>query len=175
MVYQWTFGQLEDLLDMLNTSMARGKLPQSCRRAVLTLLPKQGDLGDIKCLRPVSLLCSDYKLLSKVLANRLAKVMDSVIHPDQTYCVLGRSIFYNIAFIRDLIEASKLLNLDFGPLDQVIAFDRVEHCFLWKVLIAFGFSEKFVDFIKVLCSDVESILKVNGGLCRLLLLKSPEA
>ncbi|MCI4382160.1 hypothetical protein PGIGA_G00260590 [Pangasianodon gigas] len=81
----------EDLLKVLNDSLGGGLLPLSCRRAVLTLLPKKGDLTDIKCWRPVSLLCSDYKLLSKVLANRLAEVMDQVIHPDQTYCVPGRA------------------------------------------------------------------------------------
>ncbi len=62
----------EDLLEVLNESLAEGRLPLSCRRAVLTLLPKKGDLTDIKCWRPVSLLCSDYKLLSKALTNRLA-------------------------------------------------------------------------------------------------------
>ncbi|KAL0160802.1 hypothetical protein M9458_044527, partial [Cirrhinus mrigala] len=55
----------EDLLEVLNESLAEGQLPLSCRRAVLTLLPKKGDLTDIKRWRPVSLLCSDYKLLSK--------------------------------------------------------------------------------------------------------------
>ncbi len=49
----------EDLLEVLNDSLAGGLLPLSCRRAVLTLLPKKGDLTDIKCWWPVSLLCSD--------------------------------------------------------------------------------------------------------------------
>lgn len=39
----------EDLLEVLNESLAKGRLPLSCRRAVLTLLPKKGDLTDIKC------------------------------------------------------------------------------------------------------------------------------
>ncbi|KAL0148756.1 hypothetical protein M9458_055934, partial [Cirrhinus mrigala] len=39
----------EDLLEVLNESLAEGQLPLSCRRAVLTLLPKKGDLTDIKC------------------------------------------------------------------------------------------------------------------------------
>lgn len=157
----------EDLLEVLNESLAEGQLPVSCRRAVLTLLPKKGDLTEIKCWRPVSLLCSDYKLLSKTLANRLAGVMDSVIHPDQTYCVPRRSVFDNISLVRDVLEVSKLLNLDCGliSLDQEKAFDRVEHCYLWRVLEAFGFSQNFINSIKVLYSDVQSILKVNGGLC----------
>ncbi len=155
------------MLEVLNDSLARGLLPLSCRRAVLTLLPKKGDLTDIKCWRPVSLLCSDYKLLSKVLANRLAEVMDQVIHPDQTYCVPGRSIFDNVSLIRDLLDVSKMLNLDCGllSLDQEKAFDHVEQVYLWRVLEAFGFGKKCIDHVKVLYSDVQSILTVNGGLC----------
>lgn len=51
---------------------------------------------------PVSLLCTDYKLLSKVLANRLKKVMDQVIHQTQTYSVPGRSIVDNVSLIGGL-------------------------------------------------------------------------
>ena len=44
----------------------------------------------LKNWRPVSLLCTDYKLLSKALATRLGKVMAEVIHVDQSFCVPGR-------------------------------------------------------------------------------------
>ena len=60
----------EDLLAVMNESLAVGELPLSCRRAVITLLPKKGNLQEIKNWRPVSLLCTDYKILSKALANR---------------------------------------------------------------------------------------------------------
>ncbi|KAI3375790.1 hypothetical protein L3Q82_003739 [Scortum barcoo] len=78
-----------DILDVFNESLTYGSMPVSCRRAVLTLLPKKGNLQDIKNWRPVSLLCVDYKLLSKALANRLREAMEQVIHRDQTYCVPG--------------------------------------------------------------------------------------
>ncbi len=157
----------EDLLQVLSDSLSKGMLPLSCRRAVTTLIPKKGDLTDIKNWRPVSLLCCDYKLLSKVLANRLAEVISQVIHPDQSYCVPRRSIVDNISLIRDALEVSKLLNLDFGliSLDQEKAFDRVEHLYLWKTLEAFGFKQDFIKMVQVLYSEVESVLKINGGLC----------
>ncbi|KAL7853154.1 hypothetical protein SRHO_G00189390 [Serrasalmus rhombeus] len=47
----------------------------------------QGDLTVLKNWRPVALLCTDCKLLPKVLASRLGKVMEQVVHRDQTYCV----------------------------------------------------------------------------------------
>ena len=65
----------EDLLSVLQSSLAKGQLPQSCRRAVLTLLPKKGDLQDIRQWRPIALLTADYKIVSKALALRLKEVM----------------------------------------------------------------------------------------------------
>ncbi|KAI4892835.1 hypothetical protein NFI96_009553 [Prochilodus magdalenae] len=59
------------------------ELSKGCPHA----LAEKGDLTDLKSWRPVSLLCMDYKLLSKSLAARLGKVMEQVVHLDQTYCV----------------------------------------------------------------------------------------
>ncbi|KAI4877182.1 hypothetical protein NFI96_027554, partial [Prochilodus magdalenae] len=56
-----------------------GLLPLSCRRAVVTLLPKKDDLGALKNWRPVSLLGVDYKILSKALTSRLKKCLATVI------------------------------------------------------------------------------------------------
>ncbi len=55
-----------------------------------------------------------------------------------------------------------MLDLDLGliSLDQEKAFYRVEHAYLWRVLEAFGFGKKMIDYVKVLYSDVQSILNV---------------
>ena len=157
----------DDLLSVLRDSLSNGRLPLSCRRAVLTLLPKKGDLQEIKNWRPVSLLCTDYKLLSKVLATRLRKVMEHVIHVDQTYCVPSRLITDNVTLIRDVLDLSGSLGCELGliSLDQEKAFDRVEHQYLWQTLEAFGFSSGLIAKIQVLYSDIESVLKINGSLC----------
>lgn len=72
----------------------------------------------------------------------MGEVLDEVIHPDQSYCVPGRSIFDNIHLIRDLFDVSNMFGLDIGliSLDQEKAFDHVEHNYLWKTLQAFGFN-----------------------------------
>lgn len=93
-------------MDVLNKSLASGTLPVSCQRAVIALLPKKGNLQDIKNWRPVSLLCTDYKLLSKTLAIRLRGAMEKVIHQDQIYCVPSRTMADNTCFIRDVLSLS---------------------------------------------------------------------
>ncbi|TWW59269.1 Transposon TX1 uncharacterized 149 kDa protein ORF 2 [Takifugu flavidus] len=77
--------QSKERIQIQRDSLSQGGLPLSCRRAVLTLLRKKGDLQDVKNWCPVSLLCTDYKPLSKVLATWLRKVIERVIHEDQTY------------------------------------------------------------------------------------------
>ncbi len=58
----------------------------------------------------------------------------------------------------------KEFDLGLISLDQEKAFDRVEHKYLLNTLEAFGFIEDFVNKIKVLYNDTESVVKVNGGL-----------
>lgn len=77
-----------------------------------------------------------------------------------------RSISDNIAVIRDIFDEARLTGQKFVliSLDQEKAFDRVEHKYLWNVFKSFGFPQYFVNIIKMIYNDIESIVKVNGGL-----------
>lgn len=157
-----------DLLDVFNESFNNGTLPASCRRAVVSLLPKKGDQTLLKNWRPVALLCTDYKILSKVLANRLKVFMDLIIGVDQSYCVPGRSILDNLFLMRDVFDVCKTYGLNTGiiSVDQEKAFDRVDHNFLFATLRAFGLGEHFLKWVKLLYYDVSCVVKVRGGLTR---------
>ncbi|CAM2105928.1 unnamed protein product [Caretta caretta] len=134
-----------DLVIVWAESLQSGVLPLSCRRAVLALLPKKGDLRDLRNWRPVSLLSTDYKIVAKAISLRLGSVMADVVHPDQTYTVPGRSIFDNLFLVRDLLELGRRDGLSFAllSLDQEKAFDRVDHGYLLSTLQAFGFGPQF--------------------------------
>lgn len=69
-----------DVFDVLQESFSEGYLPKSCQWAILTLLPKKGDLTLLKNWRPVALLCSEYKILSKCLSIRLNNVFKMVLY-----------------------------------------------------------------------------------------------
>ena len=158
----------EDLLEVLKCCLAQGRLPRSCTRAVLSLLPKKGDLGLLKNWRPISLLCSDYKILARCLSNRLKVFMDVVTHPSQTYCVPGRSIMDNIFLTRDIVDLSGHLDVDIGLLsiDQEKAFDRVGHAYLFGVLGGLGLGQGFISWVRLLYSGASVVLRVGGGLSR---------
>lgn len=155
-----------DFFEVVRESVRDHELPQSCRRAVITLLPKKGDLKDLKNWRPVALLCTDYKILSRAIANRLSKSLSYIVHKDQSYSVPGRMIFDNIFFIRDVLSLCESLNINLGVLsiDQEKAFDRVHHGYLFQTLAAFGFGPSFMDLIKVMYNKITSLVKVNNVL-----------
>ncbi|CAM2104268.1 unnamed protein product [Caretta caretta] len=135
-----------DLVTVWAESLQSRVLPLSCRRAVLTLLLKKGDLRDLRNWRPVSLLSMDYKIVAKAISLRLGSVMADVIHPDQTYTVPGRSIFDNLFLEK--------------------AFDRVDHGYLLSTLQAFGFRPQFVSFLRVLYASAECLVRLNWTLTK---------
>ena len=97
----------KDLVDVLNDSLQSGSLPLSQRTALLSLINKKGERLLHKNWRPISLLNTDYKLCYRTLAGRLLKVLQFVIHPDQTCGVRGRFIGENVALLRDVIDFTK--------------------------------------------------------------------
>ncbi|CAM2099433.1 unnamed protein product [Caretta caretta] len=92
-----------DLVTIWAESLQSGVLPLLCRRAVLALLLKKGDLRDLQNWLPVSLLSTDYKIVVKAISLRLGSVLADVIHPDQTCTVPNHSIFDNLFLVRDLL------------------------------------------------------------------------
>ncbi|RVW41391.1 hypothetical protein CK203_095197 [Vitis vinifera] len=65
---------------------------KSLNTTFLILIPKKGGAEDLGDFRPISLLGGLYKLMDKVLANRLKKVIGKVVSPDQNAFVMGRQI-----------------------------------------------------------------------------------
>lgn len=100
--YLYYFELFSDILVALhNRCYTEGVLPPSLRHSYISLLCKDPERSnDLKFWRPISLLTVDYKILSKVLVNRLQKVLGEIIHPDQTCSVPGRSILDNLHLLR---------------------------------------------------------------------------
>ena len=85
------------IVDSFNHAFHNGSLSISQRRGIITLIPKKNkDKTILENLRPISLLNVDYKILTKVLAKRLEKVLPNLINADQTGYVKGRYIGKNI-------------------------------------------------------------------------------
>lgn len=152
------------LQKMYNESFARGCLPPTLSEASISLLLKS-DKDPLICgsYRPISLLNVDLKILSKILAQRLQRVLSSIISTDQTGFMLGRHSFHNTRRLLNIISAPSLIIPEvIISLDAEKAFDRVEWRFLFFVLKKFGFSPDFIDWVKLLYASPVASVHTNG-------------
>ena len=155
----------DELCSMIRNSLDIGKLTLSQRKAILILLFKGGDCELLSSWRPISLICVDTKIISKILANRIKPLMNQCISKEQ-YCSNDKSITEcnnvtrdMIYFINDKNETGALINVDLQK-----AFDSVDHSFLFAVMRKMGFCLKFISLIKTLYNDILSTCLVNGHL-----------
>ena len=156
----------DPLLSVLNDCFRVGSLCASQREALWRLVYKKDDKRLAKNWRPISLLNCDYKLASKIITDRLRQVMPSIVHSDQTCSVVGRSIFSNLHLVRDTLDMINKTD-ETGilvTLDQMEAFDRVDHEFLMRVLTKFGFGPSFCRWVSIFYSNVFSRIICNGKL-----------
>ena len=156
----------ESLLSVLNESFHASSLAGSQYEGLLRLIHKKDDRRLPKNWRPISLLNTDYKLASKVITERLKKVMCSIVHQDQTCGVVGRSIFSNLNLVRDILDMIDKTNEPaiLVSLDQEKAFDRVDHDFMLRVLRKFGFGPSFCRWVEIFYANAYSRILVNGSL-----------
>ena len=154
-----------DLLASYNFASQHGMLSISQRRGIMSLIPKKSkDKTTLENLRPISLLNVDYKILTKVIAKRIEKVLPTLINPDQTGDVKGRYIGENVRLIYDLIHYTDKPNqkgiaifLDFKK-----AFDSIEWNYLLQTLQFFNFGHDIQNWIKIFYNNVTSCVLNNG-------------
>ncbi|CAM2115992.1 unnamed protein product [Caretta caretta] len=106
----------------------------------------------------------DYKIVAKAISLRLGSVLVGVIHPDQTYTVLDRSIFDNLFIVWDLLELGHRDGLSFAllSLDQEKAFDRVDHGYLLSTLQVFGFGPQRLTGLVLWEPELQLVLSANA-------------
>ena len=138
-------------------------LSENQRKAIITLLPKDGDLTLLKSWRPVSLICCDIKIVAKLLAKRIKPLLYSLLSENQ-YCVQGRSIIDCNNKIRDILYYSGKNNVTGAIInvDWEKAFDRVNWDFLIKIMTRMGFPKFVLNWIVNLYTNIQSVCLING-------------
>ena len=133
------------------------------KRGAIKISYKKGERTLMKNYRPITLLNIDLKIITKALAKRLSKVLNKLVHPNQT-CVPGRHIEENIHIVQNLID--HVNNVDgkmaLISIDQEKAFDRMSHKFIIKAFKKMNFGNNFISWIKTIINDTKSFVKING-------------
>lgn len=127
---------------------------------------KKKDRSKIENYRPITLLNSDYKLLTKALSLQLLDLINEMIHRDQARFIPGRSIYNHIRLTRVMITYTETMEVNRAiiALDQEKAYDKITHRYLWKTLEAFNLLKCFIDTVKALYHDAKTMVAINGEL-----------
>ncbi|CAL1372064.1 unnamed protein product [Linum trigynum] len=157
----------DDVVNTVFMILEIGVMPENLNHTLIALIPKVKVLTTPKEFRPISLCNVIYKLVAKVLANRMKLVLDLVISEEQSAFVPGRYITDNIMAVFECFHSMKQKRKGgqgffAAKIDMAKAYDRVEWHFLEGVMNHMGFSERWCRLVMMCVKTVTYAVLVNG-------------
>ncbi|GJZ71370.1 RNA-directed DNA polymerase, eukaryota [Tanacetum coccineum] len=141
-----------------------GKFLKGCNSSFIALIPKVPDAKFVTDFRPISLIRCVYKVVTKILANRLATVISDLVSDIQSAFVANRQILDGPFILNELLTWCKkkkkqalVFKVDFAK-----AYDSVRWDYLLDVLHAFGFGPNWYRWIRGTFSSAMASILVNG-------------
>ncbi|KAF7135390.1 hypothetical protein RHSIM_Rhsim08G0109800 [Rhododendron simsii] len=157
----------EDVVAAVKSFFHSSHLLRSVNQTLITLIPKVSCPTTPGQFRPISLCNVSYKLITKILANRLRDILPSIISENQSAFVGGRQISDSILIAHEIMHSLK--NRRNGrkgwvalKLDMAKAFDRIEWSYLEAVLRKFGFNETWIRWVMSCVTTVSFATLING-------------
>ncbi|GAU23824.1 hypothetical protein TSUD_27340 [Trifolium subterraneum] len=154
-----------DVLAFLAEFHAYAVLPKAMAASFLTLIPKKDHPQDLFDYRPICLIGCLYKILSKLLAARLKRVLGKLISNCQSAFLPQRQILDGVVVLNEIIDLATrrkdscmLFKVDFET-----AYDTVNWGFLERMMVKMGFAEGWVKWIRACIFESSMSVLVNGS------------
>ncbi|KAK3229982.1 hypothetical protein Dsin_001863 [Dipteronia sinensis] len=157
----------EDVISVVQEFFRSGLLLKELNATILALVPKVPNPFKMKDFRPISCCNTLYKIIAKIIANRIKPCLPDIIIPSQSAFVAGRCIGDNILLVQELMRnyhkdaSCPRLAL---KVDLMKAFDMVDWGFLLETLAAFHFPPKVIIWIKACLTTPKFSISINGEL-----------
>ncbi|GKE92266.1 RNA-directed DNA polymerase, eukaryota, partial [Tanacetum coccineum] len=142
-----------------------GHIPRGCNASFIALIPKVHDAKIVKDFRPISLIGSIYKIIVKILANRLCNVLPCLISEVQSAFVTNRNILDGSFMLDELLlwckhkrKSAMIFKVNFEK-----AFDSVKWDYILDTLKAFGFGQKWRKWINGCFDTAMGSVLINGS------------
>ena len=162
------------LQELYNNIYLRNESPPSHKTAIIKLIPKSGTLKEIDNWRPIALLNVDYKILARIIAQRLIPLLEAYISNTQQAAIKGRHLHNILLNIKSALDYSAdkkhplaLLQIDFSK-----AFDRLSHNFIFMVMQHIGIPSQLIKWTYILLQDINARILVNKELTQPIPLKT---
>nr|GFA14429.1 RNA-directed DNA polymerase, eukaryota [Tanacetum cinerariifolium] len=143
----------------------KGVFSKGCNSSFIALIPKVADAKFVTDFCPISLIGSVYKVVTKILANRLSLVISDLVSNSQSAFIANRQILDGpfilnevLAWFKNKKKQALVFKADFTK-----AYDSVRWDFLLDVLHAFGFGPRWHNWIQAIFSSNMASLLINGS------------
>ncbi|GJV71284.1 RNA-directed DNA polymerase, eukaryota [Tanacetum coccineum] len=135
----------KDVFEAVDYFFMYGEIPNGCNSNFIALIPKILDANMVKDFRPISLIGSLYKIIAKILANRLVGVLGDLVNEVQSAFVADRQILDGPFILDEVLQwcRRKKKHALIFKVDFEKAFDSVRWDFVDDVLNKFGFGERW--------------------------------
>ncbi|XP_019155928.1 PREDICTED: uncharacterized protein LOC109152735 [Ipomoea nil] len=157
----------KDVTDFVLNCLSQSSFPLELNDANIVLIPKKAALEFVADLRPIALCNVVYKVMAKMIANRMKPLLDNIISESQSVFLPGRLISDNILIASEVghyLRKKQLGQVGWAALklDMAKAYDRMEWSFVERMLLGLGFDEKWVGLIMLCVRSVRYRVLVNG-------------
>jgi len=154
-----------EIVEAMEQFYETGSIPKGCNASFVALVPKVRDPSRLEQYRPISLVGAVYKIIAKLLAERLKKVLPSVVDESQSAFLKGRGIIDSVLMANEVVEdirrrgrSGLCLKVDFEK-----AYDSVRWEFLYDMLQRMGFHHRWVMWIRGCLESASISVLVNGS------------
>jgi hypothetical protein len=155
------------LFNYANFCFTTGLMTHNFRSASIKLIPKKGDLGNLKNWRPISLLSNMYKIISRAFNLRLKKVVNRICSRAQKGYNSDRYVQEVLINVCETIAHCKQNNIRGCVLavDMAKAFDTLNHDFIKSVYRFFGLGENIIRWLDLLGNQRQACIIMDEGKC----------
>ena len=153
---------MPNLLQLLSSK----KLTCSQSLVLIKLIPKKPNPTTFQDWCSISLLNTEYKILSTIISSRLKLILNSIISSEQQCGLPNRQIFNNHLNILSAINCTNDFNqpLAILQIDFYKAFDSISHEFILATASKLGIPDTLLNWIRIFLSDLTTQLNLNGTL-----------
>ena len=154
----------DDFFRFLNEFHRKGKLTKGVNSTFIALIPKIDNPQSLNDFRPISMVGCLYKVLAKVLANRLRAVIGSVVSDSRSAFVKGKQILYGIFIANEAIDEAHRLNKEMllFKVDFEKAYDSVDLHYLDAIMVKMNFPTLWRKWISECVGSAMASVLVNG-------------
>ena len=155
----------QDILEVVEDLRRSKKVLKALNASfIIALIPKKEKFMTLDGFRPIALCNVVYKIIFKVIANRLKPLLQPLISEEKTSYVEGRQILNNIIQAHEVVHSLKR-NKQAGmiiQLDLEKAYDKLSWSYMREILRAYGFNHNWIRWVMSLVTTTNFSILLNG-------------